>query len=101
MPLLTAATRRQLLDLLAQLPVLATPAGRDQLLRDLPHDLVAYIPRDPALAVDLDAIAYAADAWWPTDGPVADYPLHRLVENAADLAAGTGPGDALAAFLAQ
>ena len=100
MPLLTATTRRELLDLLNQLPVLATPAGRDLLLRDLPPDLVRHIPRDPAQAVDLDAIIYAADAWWPTDQPVADYPLRRLVQAAADIGAGSQTSLALQAFLA-
>ena len=101
MPLLIATMRRALLDLLNQLPILDTPAGRDLLLRDLPSELVTHIPRDTAKAVDLDAIVHAADAWWPSDGPLADYPLRRLVENAGNLADGSEMRPQLATFLAQ
>src|SRR5947208_1502975 len=101
MPLLVATTRRELLDLLNRLPILDTPAGRDMLLRDLPADLVSHMKRDAAKAIDLDAIVYSADAWWPGDGQVAYYPLRRLVENASDLVKGSEDGQRLAVILAQ
>jgi hypothetical protein len=99
MGVLNQATRQELLDLLARVPGMNSRQGRDALLRDLRADLVQGIERSEATAVDLDHIVYAADNWWPTAGPVADYPLRQLVLTAMDLAAGSEVAPALQAFL--
>jgi hypothetical protein len=101
MGVLTATTRHQLLDLLGALPLLDSRGGRDTLLQDLPLTLRTAIPRSETTRLDLDAIVAAADAWWPTDGPVRDYPLRQLITTARDLAAGSSTAAALDQLLAD
>jgi hypothetical protein len=94
---LTRALRRQLLAALNALSVLDTPAGRDPLLRDLPAALVSALPRNPAKALDLDAIVDGCARWQPASG--TDHPLQILIENARDLAAGQQQAADLQAIL--
>jgi hypothetical protein len=100
MGVLNQATRHELLDLLARLPMLDSRSGRDALLRELPPEVVRQVERSEATAVDLDHLVYAADNWWPSAGPVADYPLRLLVQTAAAIAAGNAIALALGALLA-
>src|SRR5690242_2464356 len=94
MPELTRATRRQLLDALAAIPVLATSAGRDRLARDLPPALAAQIPRQAATLLDLDQLVAACDTWPAPPGQ--EPPLLTLIENAHDLMRGSQAGHDLA-----
>lgn len=90
MGVLNHESRPALLALLARLPVLATRAGRDLLLGDLPLSVVQGIERSDTTTMDLAAIVAAADSWWPTDAVVAEYPLQLLVQAATALAACRG-----------
>ncbi|MGA7733612.1 MAG: AAA family ATPase, partial [Chloroflexia bacterium] len=88
MSVLNSTTRRQLLDILAQLPGLDSYAQRTQLIGDLPQPLRDSIERSNAKAQDLDNIVDAADLWWPDKGTSDPYPLRQLIQAAGSLFGG-------------
>lgn len=99
MALLDRATRRHLLALLDQLPILDSAGGRALLLADLPLGLISGVARSDVKAVDLANLVGACAAWAAADASLP-HPVQTLVENALDLAAGTSVAAPLAALLA-
>src|SRR5215207_1604543 len=78
---------RELLQALADLPVVAAAEGRMSLLAGLDNTFKLSIPRSPILLTDLQNIIDAATAY--VDPAQQRWGLAELLNNAIDLAAGT------------
>src|SRR5437763_335753 len=91
--------RHRLLDLLAELPPLETPAGRELLLQDLPLPLQHTIPHTGTTTGDLAHIVDACDRWDPDPAAGTEHPLRLLLAIAVILAEGRAQAAQLQALL--
>src|SRR5215212_3228719 len=100
MPVLNPTTRSELLNLLLQINGLENYDMRTDLIGILDDHPRVDIPRSTAPYADLAAIIDTCDHWQPHAGPVADYPLRRLVAAATERVQGAQVVPQLQAFVA-